>query len=118
MLASVAASAAAARALGYRGLAELIEQENMPPRAIARLFAMTSSRASRAGCSRDCVVVLLAGALGRLRACPEGWDGEDERQLALEALAGEPDPKGVLVKLSREANRILSEHWQEIAAAA
>jgi hypothetical protein len=118
MLASVAASAAAARALGYRGLAELIEQENLPPRAIARLFAMTSSRASRAGCSRDCVVMLLAGALGRYHTCPLGWDGEDEWQLALEALAGEPDPKGVLVKLSREANRILSEHWQEIASAA
>jgi alkylation response protein AidB-like acyl-CoA dehydrogenase len=118
MLASVAASAAAARALGYRGLAELIEQENLPPRAIARLFAMTSSRASRAGCSRDCVVMLLAGALGRYHTCPLGWDGEDEWQLALEALAEEPDPKGVLVKLSREANRILSEHWQEIASAA
>jgi hypothetical protein len=78
MLASVAASAAAARELGYPGLAELIEEENMPPRAIARLFAMTSSRTSRAACARDCVVVILAGALGRLRAHPDGWDGEED----------------------------------------
>jgi hypothetical protein len=118
MLASVVASAAAARALGYRGLAELIEQENMPPRAIARLFAMTSSRASRAACARDCVVVLLAGALGRYQACPDGWDGEDERRLALEALTGEPYPKATLAKLEREAKRILAEHWSEIASAA
>jgi alkylation response protein AidB-like acyl-CoA dehydrogenase len=118
MLASVAASAAAARALGYRGLAELIEQEHMPPRAIARLFAMTSSRASRAGCARDCVVVILAGALGRLRAHPDGWDGEEERQLALEALASEAHPASTLVQLARQAKRILAEHWPEIASAA
>lgn len=116
MLTSVAASAAAARALGYRGLAELIEEEKMSPRAIARLFAMTSSRASRAGCGRDCVVVILAGALGRLSACPDGWDGEEERQLALEALAGESQPKDTLAKLAREAKRILAE--RDIADAA
>jgi hypothetical protein len=92
------------------GLAELIEQENMSSRAIARLFAMTSSRTSRAACARDCVVVLLAGALGRLRACPDGWDGEEERQLALEALASESHPKATLAKLAREAKRILAEH--------
>jgi hypothetical protein len=78
-----AASAAAARALGYRGLADLIEHESLPPRAIARPFTVTAPRPPRAAkCARDCAVVLLAGALGRYRACPHGWDGEDERQLA------------------------------------
>ncbi len=119
MLTSVAASAATARALAYPGLADLIKQESLPPQAIARLFAMTSSRGPRAaGCSRDCAVMLLAGALGRYRAFPHGWDGEDERQLALEALAGEPYPKAALVKLSKEAHRIVSKHWPEIASAA
>jgi hypothetical protein len=116
MLASVAASAAAARALNYPGLAELIEQEKLPPRAIARLFAMTSSRASRAQCSRDCVVVILAGALGRLSAHPAGWDGEEERQLALDALASEAHPTSALAKLVRQAKRILAA--QDVAAAA
>jgi hypothetical protein len=119
MLASVAASAAAARALGYRGLADLIEQESLPPRAIARLFAMTGSRGPRAsGCARDCAVVLLSGALGRYRACAHGWEGEDERQLALAALSDEPDPAAVLARLSIDANRIVSKHWPEIAPAA
>jgi hypothetical protein len=60
----------------------------------------------------------LSGALGRYRSCPHGWDGEDERQLALEVLAGEPDPEAALAKLSGDASRIVSKHWPEIASVA
>jgi hypothetical protein len=111
-----AASAAAARQLHYPGLAELIEVEHLPPRAIARLFSMTYSRASRPRCSRDCVVVLLAGALGRYHVAPQDWDGEPEKQLALEALAGGPEPEKTLVKLSTHAASIVS-HWARRPAA-
>jgi hypothetical protein len=93
MLPATAASAAAARALGYRGLAALIEAEQFTPQRIARLFGCSASRTA----ARDCAVVLLAGAIGRYRDCPAGWDGEDERALALlKVLAGEPDPAAAL----------------------
>jgi hypothetical protein len=67
---------------------------------------------------RACAVVLLAGAFARYRACPHGWDGEDERRLALAALSAEKDPEAALAKLSDEASRIVSAHWPDIAAAA
>ena len=38
MLPTVAASAAAARALGYRGLADLIQAEQLSPSHIATIF--------------------------------------------------------------------------------
>jgi hypothetical protein len=52
---------------------------------------------------------LLAGALARYRACPHGWDGEDERRLALAALSAEPDPEA-----AEEASQIVSRHWGDI----
>jgi hypothetical protein len=60
--------------------------------------------------------VIVAGALGRLRAHPDGWDGEYERQLALELLSSEAHPTSALAKLARQAKRILPE--QDVAAAA
>lgn len=114
MLPAIAASAAAARAVGYVGLAELIEAEQLTPQRIAALFRISASRYR----GRDCAVILLAGALARFRACPHGWDGEDERQLALEALAGDPNPAAAVAKLSEQAIKIVDRHWQAIARAA
>jgi hypothetical protein len=114
MLPATAASAAACRVLNYRGFADLIEAEQLTPQRIARLFRLSASRAA----GRDCALVVLAGALGRYGACPTGWSGEQERGLALEALAAELDPQAVLVKLSKAAVRIVAEHWPEIARAA
>lgn len=61
MLPSIAA-AAAARALGYRGLGNLIEAEQLSPQRIATVFRTSASRSA----ARDCTIELLAGALGQL----------------------------------------------------
>jgi hypothetical protein len=102
VLASIAASAAAARAIGYAGLGDLIEAEQLNPARIAFIFQFSASKRA----ARDCSLLLLAGAFGRYRACSQDWDGEEERRLCLEALAGEPDPKAALAKLSQEARHI------------
>jgi hypothetical protein len=77
------------------------------------MFALSVSRNPNA-----CVVVLLAGALARYRVSPGGWNGEDERQLALEALCREPFPDRAVAKLGRKAAAIVERHWPEISRAA
>jgi di/tricarboxylate transporter len=103
MLPSIAASAAAARAIGYAGLGDLIEAEQLNPARIAFIFQFSASKRA----ARDCSLLLLAGAFGRYRARPHGWDGEEERRLCLEALADEPDPKAALAKAPAKAAIII-----------
>lgn len=90
------------------------EAEQFTPQRIAALFRLSGSRTA----GRDCAVVLPAGGLGRLEACPAGWSGEQEWALALTALGAVPKPQSALQKLSIEAARIVAEHWPEIARAA
>jgi hypothetical protein len=78
MLPTVAASAAAARALGYAGLADLIEIEQLSPQRILMLFRLSMSETA----SHDAVVALFAGSIARYRAAPQEWDGHLEEQLA------------------------------------
>ena len=108
MLASVAASAAAARELGYPGLAHLIEADGLGAQQIASLQRLSCCKTA----ARDYAIIILAGSLGRYRAMPDGWSGEDERELALKVLAGEGDPQETLWKLSEEASRIIPEGWK------
>jgi hypothetical protein len=112
MLPTVAASAAAARPLGYSGLADLIEIDQLSPQRILTLFKLSMSDTA----SHDCAVTLLAGAIARHRAKPQGWDGHLEEQLALEALASEADPTAAFGKTSREAAKLVASHWAHIAA--
>ena len=88
--------------------------EQFTPQRIARLFGCSASRTA----ARDCAVVLLAGGLGRYRACPAGWTGDVERGLALEALCREPFPDQAVAKLGRKAAAIVERHWPEISHAA
>jgi hypothetical protein len=113
MLPGIAASAAAARALGYHGVANLIADEHLTPERIARMSRVSVSK----GAARDFVIIILAHGLGRYRACPHGWTGDVERALALDALAAEPDPAATLSTLAELASRIVSKHWPEIAPA-
>ena len=69
--ATLAASAAAARDLGYDGLADMIEAEQLSPERILALFKLSMSKRA----SHDCAVVLFAGSSARYRAAPQGWDG-------------------------------------------
>jgi hypothetical protein len=56
LLPTVAASAAAARSLGYAGVADLIEVEQLSPNHIATLFDMSASKSA----AHDCAVIVLA----------------------------------------------------------
>jgi hypothetical protein len=74
-----AAMAAAARALGYQGAADLIERE--------QLSAFQTWRMILLGCSQDrgrcAAVIVLAAATYRHHANPAHWNGDTEKQLAL-----------------------------------
>jgi len=54
----------------------------------------------------------------RYRAAPALWDDEDERRLALEALAGEKDPPAMLEQIAAAASTLVTQHWHQIAPAA
>lgn len=71
MLPALAASAAAARAVGYPGLADLIERDGIGPEQIAALLKLSCSKCAR----KDYALIILAGAVGRYRACPGRLDG-------------------------------------------
>jgi hypothetical protein len=82
MDASVAGAAIAARALGYRGLADIIVEEHLGPERIALLFLLSASKTR----GRDLAVIITAGAIARYSAQPYGWSGEVEEAIAREAL--------------------------------
>lgn len=111
MLANVAASAAAARAIGYPGLADLIEVDGLGPEQVAALLRLTCCKRA----ARDYAVIILAARIGLYRACPKGWSAEPERTLALEILAGD---ETAFTKLSDQASKIVNAHWREITAPA
>jgi hypothetical protein len=112
MLASVAASAAAARAIGYPGLGDLIEVNELgSERVVALLRRISFSRAA----SKDCAVIILAASIGRYRACPLDWSPEPEQGLALALLEDLNDPEAQYRKLSDRAARLVKDHWAEIA---
>jgi len=62
-------------------------------------------------------LIILAGSIARYRAAPQCWDGEDERQLALSALAAEKDPAAMLGKIAEAAGNLVTEHWGQISPA-
>ena len=101
---TLAASAAAARSLGYPTLADVIIEEQLSPSRIATLFYLSVS--AQAG--RDGATVLLAGAIARHRASPEGWNGDLERRLALDMLVDEPHPDLAIAKLAAKAAKLVA----------
>jgi hypothetical protein len=105
MLPGIAASAAA-RALGYAGLADLIETEQLSVARIAFMF-LRASASKHSG--SDLAVILLAAAHARYRAAPFDWDESPERQLALLALKAEPNPEAALEQLGKDASRIVAQ---------
>jgi hypothetical protein len=107
-IAAVAAAYAAAD-LGYPGVAAMIRERQLSPRQIARLFACSASRDR----GHVVAVVLIAGATARFNACREGWNGDLERELALQALGTAED--ATFTRLSKEAGAIVGKHWREIS---
>lgn len=89
--------------LSAAGLGDLIRADRLTPQRIAFVFRASASNTAR----RDLAVIILAAAHARFRIDPYDWDACVERQLALDALAGELDPEATLQKLGKDASRIL-----------
>ena len=98
-----------ASSLRLSQLATWAEQQ-LGPQAIARLFDMAAKDHGT-----DAAIVILAGATARFNSCQEGFNGDLERDLALEAL--DADDVAAFDKLRWEAAAIVGKHWREIAAA-
>jgi post-segregation antitoxin (ccd killing protein) len=97
-----AACAVAARVMGYPAFSEVILEQQLSPRAVAAMLRMSATKDGTA-----------AAITARHAADPNGWDGETERLLALDAV--HTDATGVKQAALRAA-KIVAEHWQEIAA--
>jgi hypothetical protein len=105
---SIIASAIAARAYGYIGVADTILADGLAPTQIVRLFSLSASPAGRV-----CAIVLLAGSTARYNSsCRQGFDGSVERDLAINALGGQTG----FVAANREAVKLVQFHWDEIGA--
>ena len=104
-----AGAAVAARALGYRGLADLIARDHLGPEQVARLFSLSVSKTR----ARDLAVILSAGSIARYKVTPHGWSGELETRLAQEAIARQGEPLD-FNKLSWRAAALVKERWREI----
>jgi hypothetical protein len=105
-----AAAAIAAADLGYSGFAEIIRERQLSPAAVAHLL-------QRHGAAKDGMIVaiiVLAGATARHHADPHDWNGDLERQIALEALTN----KSAFERAASRAAKIVAEHWPEITAEA
>ena len=75
-----AGASVAARALGYRGLADLIAGDHLGPEQLARLFALSGPR--RPTRARDLAVILLAGTIARHKAAPAVGEANRPAQVA------------------------------------
>jgi hypothetical protein len=100
-----AACAAAARLEGYPAFADLILEQQLSPRAVAAMLRMSASKNGM-----SLAVIVLAASQARWRVSHDGWDGETERLIALEALHSD----AAFMRAAARAARIVAEHWQEI----
>ena len=98
----------AARVMGYPAFSEVILEQQLSPRAVAAMLRMSATKDGTAA-----AITILTAGTARHAADPNGWDGETERLLALDAV--HTDATGVKQAASRAA-KIVAEHWQEIAA--
>ena len=113
----VTAMAFAARQLGYRGVGDLVELEQLTSARVRFVFGMSASSDQGVGhvvarspslkSHRDCVTVLLAGSIASYRCDPKHWRSEPVRSVAIELLADERNPQAVFAKLSDKAAKIV-----------
>jgi hypothetical protein len=81
MSVEAAAWAVAARVLGYSSFSEVILERQLSPQAVAAMLRMSAGKDGM-----SLAVIVLAASTARWRAERNGWNGEAERLLALEAL--------------------------------
>ena len=102
-----AACAVAARVMGYPSFSEVILEQQLSPRAVAVMLRQSATKDGMI-----VAIIVLAASTARWQAKREGWSGETERLLALGALTN----KAAFERAAKKAARIVSQHWQEIAA--
>ena len=88
-------------------MATLIVERQLVPGAIVRLFW----RNSIAKDGESLAVIVLAGSMARWYNCQDGWDGDEERLLALDAVHA--DAKA-FQEAAWHAGLIVRENWPEI----
>ena len=103
-----AAAAVACRAMGYRGLAEaIVDGQSVAARGAPTCFdAMAPARMAWSSPPSCSLRAPRAGGLG-----DDGWDGETERRLALEALQANDV---AFERAAKRAAEIVARHWSEI----
>jgi hypothetical protein len=108
----VAGAASAARALGYRRMAELIETDGLDAEGIVDLFTLGNCKTRW----RDTALIVLAGSVARYRAQPEGWSSEPERELVLALLRQHGISDAQFKNIAKRASALLVKTWPQIAA--
>jgi hypothetical protein len=103
---SIAASAVAAASLGYRGVADLILEEQLSPLQIVRLFRLSAIgvHGLRNGADRELAFVLLAAAA----TAPDADRG------TIIALAERAWRGLCIASIQAEARKLVREHLAEI----
>ena len=114
MTAAFAAGAAsAARVLGYRHVAELIERDDgLDAEGVANLFSLGNCKTRW----RDAALILLAGSVARHRSQPEGWSSEPERELVLDLLRQHGISDAQFKNIAKRASALVVKTWPQIAA--
>ena len=92
-----------ARLEGYPAFAEVILEQRLSPRAVAAMLRMSAAKDGM-----SLAVIVLSAAQARWRAQHDGWDGDVERALALEALHSDAAFKHA----ASRAAKIVAQHWQ------
>jgi len=117
----------AARSLAYHHTAEMIEADGLDAGAVARLFGFSACKRA----AQSCALILLAGAVSRYRAKPDGWTRDPERAKALDLLRsrykapniqsarsrGVASPEEAMRKLSEKASVLIVKAWPKIERA-
>jgi len=106
----VVGAASAARALGYRRAAAIIESEKLDAEGVINLFSFSAPKARW----RDAALILLAGSVVRYRSQPEGWSSEPERRLVLDLLCQHGLDEDHLKCVTKRASALVAKTWPQI----
>jgi hypothetical protein len=100
------AMSVAARAVGYRAVADMIERDHLSPEGVGRLFRL-SARYDR---KRAAAIVVIAGVVAKFSADREAFNGGEAERALVAALI----PRHEIAEADRQAVRIVRAHWGEI----
>lgn len=107
----VAGASSAARALGYRRVADLIESDGLDAEGVVSLLSLSTCKMRW----RDAALILLAGSVARHRSQPEGWSGEPERGLVLDVLRQHGISDAQFNDIAKRASALVVKTWPQIA---